>query len=1002
MGGFQRILAASVVGVAATAAAVAALTDGKPALTVIGAVIGGIGTAFAPTLLDRARERATARDNLDNVAELVPGGSGPALLLHASRGVVPFEGRERELEDLLAWCADPHAGQLRLLTGPGGVGKSRLAAELANRLGREWGVLEVRDDTEAEALSRWRTVDRGQVLIVVDYAETRTGLSALLHDVAADEGRRVRVLLLTRSAGEWWRQLGAESAQVRQMVAAAGAEGITLAERVTAGKSEHDLVNEAVPYFATALKTEVPQRFEVELGDGPHRILDLHAAALVVVLRSMRPDAGAVRIKMVDVLEELLGHERRYWVQSARARGFHQGPNGLSTLMLEQTVAAGTLLGALDRRQAAEVVGRVPGVTASLVVADWLHELYPPDDDHEWLGRLQPDRLAELHVTQKFSGSAELLSACLENLDERQGRRALVTLARAAQELEAAGEILQRLLPRVADEVGTVPAPRETLVALYEVLPYPSLVLTEAHALLAQRILDSTPTDAEAGERARWLYNLGIHFAELGRPVEALPAVQEAVTIYLELAEAYPARYRPDLANALTNLGIHFSKLGRPAEALPITEEAVTIYRELAKAHPDRYRPNLANALTNLGIRFAELDRPAEALPITEEAVTIYRELAKAHPDRYRSDLARSLTNLGIRFAELDRPAEALPITEEAVTIRRELAETYPARYRPDLANALTNLGIHFVKLNRLTEALSAEQEAVIIYRELAEAYPDRYRPDLANALTNLGVTLSDMGCPAEALSAEQVAFTIYRELAKAHPDRYHPNLARSLTNLGIHFAKLDRLTEALSAEQVAFTIYRELAKAHPDRYRPDLANALTNLGVTFSDMGRPAEALSAEQVAVTIYRELAKAHPDRYHPNLARSLTSLGMRFAKLDRLTEALSTEQEAVTIYRELAKAHPDRYHPNLANTLTNLGMRFAELDRLTEALSTEQEAVTIYRELAKAHPDRYHPNLARSLTNLGMRFAELDRPAEALPITEEAVTIYRELAKAHPDR
>ncbi|MGW4662669.1 tetratricopeptide repeat protein, partial [Streptosporangium sandarakinum] len=65
-----------------------------------------------------------------------------------------------------------------------------------------------------------------------------------------------------------------------------------------------------------------------------------------------------------------------------------------------------------------------------------------------------------------------------------------------------------------------------------------------------------------------------------------------------------------NLARSLTNLGMRFAELDRPAEALPITEEAVTIYRELAKAHPDRYRPDLARSLTNLGIYFTRSDRP--------------------------------------------------------------------------------------------------------------------------------------------------------------------------------------------------------------------------------------------------------------------------------------------------------------------------------------------------------------------------------------------------------
>ncbi|MGV9774253.1 tetratricopeptide repeat protein, partial [Streptosporangium sp. NPDC003464] len=89
--------------------------------------------------------------------------------------------------------------------------------------------------------------------------------------------------------------------------------------------------------------------------------------------------------------------------------------------------------------------------------------------------------------------------------------------------------------------------------------------------------------------------------------------------IYRELAEAYPDRYRPDLATSLSNLGVRFSALGHPAEALPMTQEAVAIRRELAEAYPDRYRPDLATSLTNLGITFLELGRPTEAARIQEE-----------------------------------------------------------------------------------------------------------------------------------------------------------------------------------------------------------------------------------------------------------------------------------------------------------------------------------------------------------------------------------------------
>lgn len=47
-----------------------------------------------------------------------------------------------------------------------------------------------------------RRVTRGPVLLVIDYAETRSDLEALLRAAASDDSARLRVLLVTRGAGE--------------------------------------------------------------------------------------------------------------------------------------------------------------------------------------------------------------------------------------------------------------------------------------------------------------------------------------------------------------------------------------------------------------------------------------------------------------------------------------------------------------------------------------------------------------------------------------------------------------------------------------------------------------------------------------------------------------------------------------------------------------------------------------------------------------------------------
>ena len=644
-------------------------------LTALAAVTAGYVPGIREAVLRRRAQLArleanvaSAREALRRVSEL-PGG-GPAGLLDPRRGLVKFVGRDRELAELLTWCEDGQPRGVRLVTGSGGVGKTRLSVELCARLDpRGWRCVRVSDHDGASALRAARWGWPGRVLLVVDYAETRIRLPQLLREVAADAGP-VRLLLLARSAGEWWDRLSAGEPAVRDLLAVAGGNE-PLPTAVSGELSNTELVLAAVPVFAAALGLPPPSRVNLEMGSGAVRVLDLHAAALVAVLRS----AGAgeqVEVSVADVLDELLGHEERFWQGTAEQLGLLTGSAGMTVATLRQIVAAGALLGADSQSQAVELLVRLPGAVASVKVACWLRDLYPPEGvpsdggGLEWLGSLRPDRLAERLVLAQLTASPELAERCLSGLDERQALRALTLLGRAAvDQQEAARALLEPVLPLLEQVVAGLPGDVELLTAISAAIPYPSAALAEAAVAVTRRILQLVPVGNQ-GLRARWLSWLGITLLQTGRPAEALPSVEEAVDAYRELADADPDRYRPDLARSLANLGVLSSELGRPAEALPVAREAVEIRRELADADPDRYRPDLANALSNLGVFFWELGRPAEALPPAQDAVEIRRELAAADPDRYRADLASSLQVLASALDGLGRTAEAEAARREA------------------------------------------------------------------------------------------------------------------------------------------------------------------------------------------------------------------------------------------------------------------------------------------------------------------------------------------------
>ena len=303
-----------------------------------------------------------ALDQISRSAQLPRSLSSPSLLLEPRNGVVKFVGRVSELADLLAWCRDDSARPLRLLTGPGGIGKTRLAWQLTEQLkDLRWRCEWVGDGQEAHILADIRAVGPGHVLLVVDYAETRIGLEELLRTVAADNST-VRVLLLARSAGQWWERLAAGEGAIRDLVVEAGPQGIPLGEVLDEQVADEDQVLNAIPVFAAALGVAPPEHVTVVTRARRARVLELHAAALVAVLEWIAAPKEKPRVDLGGVLDELLRHEGRFWLGSAYAQGLAYGPTGMTPAQLRQVVAAGCLLGAADQAEAVALLGRVPAV----------------------------------------------------------------------------------------------------------------------------------------------------------------------------------------------------------------------------------------------------------------------------------------------------------------------------------------------------------------------------------------------------------------------------------------------------------------------------------------------------------------------------------------------------------------------------------------------------------------------------------------------------------------
>ena len=248
-------------------------------------------------------------------------GKGYAIsqLLRAEEAIIPFDpARLPFLDEQKAWaCGTPFPLAVRLLTGQGGTGKTRLAIELCGQMsaqGRVAGFLpgQTVPNRLSEISGQLIAVAKAgnPVLVVVDYAETRQ--AAILELLAAilDAGvlqAHFRFLLLARSGGEWWAQFPSKASTCESLLLGAATTGPYVVPALHAApEAREDAYRLALDCFAKELQLPVPT-LTPPLSEGHFdQPLYVQMAALMA-LHGARPTTA-------DALTRtLLGHEKRYW-----------------------------------------------------------------------------------------------------------------------------------------------------------------------------------------------------------------------------------------------------------------------------------------------------------------------------------------------------------------------------------------------------------------------------------------------------------------------------------------------------------------------------------------------------------------------------------------------------------------------------------------------------------------------------------------------------------------
>ncbi|GAB4051434.1 tetratricopeptide repeat protein [Catellatospora paridis] len=922
----------------------------------------------------------------------------PSRMLNARNAVVEFTGRDDELASLLAWRGLHSRLAVRWLHGPGGQGKSRLAARFAEECLQDgWKVVNavhgpgvIHEPQRQEDLT---LNGAAGILLVVDYADrwpithlTWLLSNALLHQVGVPS----RVLLIARSLDAWPRiaatlanQDAGTSAQALRAISGEHADRETMFKAARDSFARH--------YgLATSQEIRPPDLSHPDFG----LVLGIHMAALVAVDAATGGRAVTVPEGLAGLTIYLLHREQLHWALMHAPEAHRLHPAGRTFLTppetMNQAVFIAALTGAVDRSSAVDVVARATvGPDADQVVADHA-ACYPPPGPDLGLEPLYPDRLAEDFLALTVPGheiaypaqswarpTVDAAVAAIESAAGASTSRPVLFLAAAAARWPHVGHAclfpLLEAEPSRAFEAGS--AALSAVASLPDVDPKlletlarhlpdgQHLDLDTGAAALVERLTDHQLPTADAPRRAQLLAFLGQRLAYAGRYADALGRTGEAVTVLRDGGGPADA-----LAQALNDLSNIQSYLGRPAEAASTLDEAVALQRTLLE--PDHADPaaagdgqaaeTLAEMLSNKARLLIMLGDAQGALSPAEEAVRLGSRIAPANPS-YLPELAGSVGMLATALSELGQQDRALEYELQAIAILRPFADSDAPAYLPELADSLNNVGVAYSLSGRPDDAMPFTRDAVEFGRRLAKANPEKYTPSLALYLDNLGVRHTELGDLEQAGQAHEEAAETWQRLAVSNPEAYLPGYARALHNLsnsgvmrGLVAGSPMLVQQGLENAGRAVALQRDLAAASPAAHQRDLAERLSSYGFKLAQAGRADDGLTPATEAVAVLRGLDGGRPSVSSATALLALATIGIQAGTdVDAARVAL---REGRDMSRALIRAEPGLHEARTAGVLCTYAAAAVTAGQVTAVeLEAADEAIELCTQAGSAATD-----------------------------------------------
>ena len=413
-----------------------------------------------------------------------------------------------------------------------------------------------------------------------------------------------------------------------------------------------------------------------------------------------------------------------------------------------------------------------------------------------------------------------------------------------------------------------------------------------------QHVLECQKDTDDDEAKRNLLFNVGKSFYIIGKYREAEQMHQQT----LQLREMALGKEHPDTLASMNYLGLVLDSLGKYEEAEQILQQTLELReRALGKEHPDTL-----DSMNYLGLVLDSLGKYDKAEQMHRQTLELReRALGKEHPDTLAS-----MNNLGLVLDSLGKYDEA----EQTHQHTLELREKVLGKEHPHTLGSMNNLGLVLESLEKYDEAKRIHQQTL----ELKEKVLGKEHPSTLTSMNNLGLVLHRLRKYEDAEQMHQQTLDLREKvLGKEHPD----TLA-SMNYLGLVLDSLGKYEEAEQIQLQTFKLREKvLGKEHPS-----VLTSMTYLGLLLERLGKYQEAEQIHQQTLELREKvLGKEHPDTLASmnNFANILDGLG-KYEESEQMHRQTLELREKV-----LGKEHPD--------TLVSMECLGLVLERLGEIRS-----------------------------------------------------------------